>query len=185
MVKLVYEQYPYFAINSKITHEIMDEPGMFRIEEIKKSLMKNNQVLFTIGYEGISIEKYINTLIQNDIRVLCDVRSNPLSRKFGFSKSNLRHYLKNINIEYIHIPELGIVSEKRQNLESDADYVHLFKNYGKSLSSKQEYLEKVYQLLSSKKRIALTCFEHDPEHCHRHVISKRIAEIYNITTEDL
>jgi uncharacterized protein (DUF488 family) len=142
-------------------------------------------VLFTIGYEGISIEKYLNTLIQNDIRVLCDVRNNPLSRKFGFSKSNLQHYLKNINIEYIHISELGIISEKRQNLETDADYTHLFKSYEKSLASKQEFLEKVYQLLSSKKRIALTCFEHDPLHCHRHVISKQIAEIYNINIEDL
>ena len=185
LVKLVYEQYPYFAINSKITREIMDEPGLSRIEGVKKRLKKTTQVLFTIGYEGISIEKYLNTLIQNDIRVLCDVRSNPLSRKFGFSKSNLQHYLKNINIEYIHIPELGIISEKRQNLEIDADYDQLFKNYEKSLISRQQYLEKVYQLLSSKKRIALTCFEHDPLHCHRHIIRKQIANIYNITTEDL
>ncbi|GHV03831.1 hypothetical protein FACS189485_07910 [Spirochaetia bacterium] len=185
LIKLVYEQYPYFAINSKIAREIMDEPGLSRIEGVKKSLKKNTQVLFTIGYEGISIEKYLNTLIQNDIRLLCDVRSNPLSRKFGFSKSNLQHYLKNINIEYIHIPELGIISEKRQNLETDADYVQLFKNYEKSLTSRQQYLEKVYQLLSSKKRIALTCFEHDPLHCHRHIISKQIADTYNVTTGDL
>jgi uncharacterized protein (DUF488 family) len=185
LIKLVYEQYPYFAINSKIAHEVMDAPGLARIEKIKKSLKKNTQMLFTIGYEGTSIEKYLNALIQNDIRVLCDVRNNPLSRKFGFSKSNLQHYLKNINIEYIHIPELGIVSEKRQALETDADYVHLFKDYEKSLASKQHYLEKVYQLLTSKKRIALTCFEHDPLHCHRHVISKQIADTYTITTGDL
>ncbi|GHT55082.1 hypothetical protein FACS1894109_00930 [Spirochaetia bacterium] len=185
LVKLVYEQYPYFAINSKIAREIMDEPGLSRIEGIKKSLKKNTQVLFTIGYEGISIEKYLNTLIQNDIRLLCDVRNNPLSRKFGFSKSNLQHYLKNINIEYVHIPELGIISEKRQNLETDADYAQLFKHYEKSLTSRQQYLEKVYQLLSSKKRIALTCFEHDPLHCHRHIISKHIADTYNVITGDL
>ncbi|MFP3040887.1 DUF488 domain-containing protein [Treponema primitia] len=185
LVKFVYDQYPYYAINSKIAHGIMDRPGLIRIDAIRKSLKKNEQILFTIGYEGISIEKYLNTLIKNDIRILCDVRNNPLSRKFGFSKTNLQYYLKNINIEYVHIPELGIVSEKRQSLETEDDYTNLFNNYEKSLTTKQTYLEKVYQLLISKKRIALTCFEHDPQHCHRHIISEQISKDYTITTKDL
>ena len=43
----------------------------------------------TIGYEGLSLEQYIVTLLINDVRVLCDVRKNAYSQKFGFSKNQL------------------------------------------------------------------------------------------------
>ena len=64
------------------------------------------------------IEAFINNLIQNDIRLLCDVRKNPLSRKFGFSKGKLSHILDTIGIKYVHIPDLGIESDKRRSLDT-------------------------------------------------------------------
>ena len=131
LVKLVYEQYPYYAINSRKAAAIMDSEDMTRINAVKEQLKQTKQMLFTIGYEGISVERYLNTLIKNDVRVLCDVRNNPLSRKFGFSKSSLQKYLGNIGIEYVHLPELGIKSEKRNNLSSDEDYRNLFIDYEK------------------------------------------------------
>jgi hypothetical protein len=185
LIRLVYEQYPYYAINSKMTSSIMDEKGMARIKAEKKRLRKTKQILFTIGYEGVSIEQYLNTLIQNDVRILCDVRNNPISRKLGFSKNNLQKYLGNISIEYVHIPELGIISEKRNNLNSNRDYQNLFKDYKASLSKRLEHLEHVHQLLQTKSRIALTCFEHDPSHCHRHVIRDYLKKNYNAETMDL
>lgn len=185
LVKLVYEQYPYYAINSSMAPSLVDTAGLARIKAEKERLRQAGQMLFTIGYEGVSVEKYLNTLIQNDVRALCDVRNNPLSRKFGFSKNNLHKYLGNIGIEYVHIPELGITSEKRQNLNGDVDYQNLFKDYKASLSQRKESLEQVYQLLQTKGRIALTCFEHDPVHCHRHVIRDYLKKTYNVETRDL
>ena len=32
----------------------------------------------TIGYEGRSIDEYLNLLIKNNIKLLCDVRKNPI-----------------------------------------------------------------------------------------------------------
>jgi hypothetical protein len=185
LIKLVYEQYPYYAINSRMAPSLMNTDGLNRIKAEKERLKQAGQMLFTIGYEGVSVEKYLNTLIQNDVRVLCDVRSNPLSRKFGFSRNNLQKYLGTIGIEYVHIPELGIVSEKRQNLNGDADYQNLFKDYKTSLSRRKEFLKQVYHLLQTKGRIALTCFEHDPSHCHRHVIRDYFKTTYRVKTGDL
>jgi len=185
LVKLVYEQYPYYAINSRTAASIMDTTGIAKIRALKEQLKQTERILFTIGYEGITIEHYLNTLIKNDVRVLCDVRNNPLSRKFGFSKSNLQKYLGNIGIEYIHFPELGIKSEKRNNLNSDEDYQNLFKEYKSSLPNCREFLEKLYQLLETKNRIALTCFEHEASHCHRHVIRDYLKNTYNVQTMDL
>jgi len=52
--------------------------------------------LFTIGYEGISLEEYFNRLIKNDVKVLVDVRNNPLSMKFGFSKTQLKRFCEKL-----------------------------------------------------------------------------------------
>ncbi|MDG5800640.1 DUF488 domain-containing protein [Marinilabiliaceae bacterium ANBcel2] len=85
--------------------------------------------MFTIGYEGISLEQYINKLIVNDIKVLCDVRKNSFSMKYGFSKKQLKTTCDGVGIAYIHIPEVGIESDKRQELNTQADYDKLFKIY--------------------------------------------------------
>ena len=185
LIKLVYELYPYFAINSRTAKSIMDTEGMTRINEVKEQLKQTGQMLFTIGYEGMSIEQYLNTLIQKDIRVLCDVRNNPLSRKFGFSKKNLQKFLSNLGIEYVHLPELGISSAKRNNLTCDEDYQNLFQEYKSSLSERREHLNGLYKLLEIKGRIALTCFEHEPLHCHRHIIRDYLRKTYNVETADL
>jgi hypothetical protein len=185
LIKLVYEQYPYYAINSRTASSIMDTAGIAQIRAVKEQFRQTGRILFTIGYEGITVENYLNILIKNDIRVLCDVRNNPLSRKFGFSKNSLQKYLGNIGIEYIHFPELGIKSEKRNNLNSVQDYQKLFKEYKSSLNNCREYLEKLYLLLETKNRIALTCFEHDPLNCHRHVIRDYLKNTYNVQITDL
>jgi uncharacterized protein (DUF488 family) len=66
------------------------------------------------------------------------------------------------------------------------DYQNLFKDYKASLFKRKDYLERVYRLFQAKRRIALTCFEHDPSHCHRHVIRDYLKKAYNnIETADL
>jgi len=113
----------------------MGMAGLVQIKAIKEQFKQTGRLLFTIGYEGITVEHYLNTLIKNGVQVLCGVRNNPLSRKFGFSKSSLQKYFGNIGIEYIHFPELGIKSEKRNNLNSYEDYQNLFRAWGFALSS--------------------------------------------------
>lgn len=185
MIKKVYKNYPYYAINSEIVDRLFSSTELEKIKNGKNQLKQTMQVLFTIGYEGQSLETFINKLIKNDIRLLCDVRKNPLSRKFGFSKSKLQHILGTIGIQYVHIPELGIESQKRVNLKSISDYQQLFQEYETSLSKRQKYLDYVHLLLSNNIRIVLLCYEKEPEMCHRHVIRDYIMEKYNIRSQDL
>lgn len=123
---------------------------------------------FTIGYEGLTPEAYLNKLIQNNVRLLCDVRKNAYSQKYGFTKSELQAALKLVDIAYHHMPELGIVSEKRQSLNTDADYHALFDEYeATTLASRQDKLDELEKLIRRHGRIAITCFEADCSHCHR------------------
>lgn len=180
----VYKKYPYYTMHSRIADKFLDKPY-----KKQRNLFFDDKIndFFTIGYEGISFENYINKLIENDIKILCDVRKNPYSMKFGFSKNMLKNTLENINIKYMHIPELGIDSDERKELNSLNDYKKLFEEYEKNTlgTNSAKIALDMLQKLSSKNKIALTCFEKDIEYCHRGVIAKKLKTLYNLQSINL
>lgn len=124
LMKLTYLNFQYYAINSVKAKEILNEEQYAKV--LKAKPINTTTILYTIGYEGISLEEYLNRLIKNDVKVLVDVRNNALSMKFGFSKTQLKTFCASLNIEYLHIPEVGIQSEQRQELKTQTDYDNLF-----------------------------------------------------------
>ena len=161
-----YIQYPYYATRSEAAQRLLSEQE-YKI--VRSNVIHSDKtILFTIGYEGISLEEYLNRLIRNDIKALVDVRNNPLSMKYGFSKTPLRNYCASLGIEYIHLPEVGIKSEQRQELNSQEDYDRLFEVYRTiNLPASVPAQEQILTLLKQHKRIALTCFEANINQCHR------------------
>ncbi|MCH9852181.1 MAG: DUF488 family protein [Alphaproteobacteria bacterium] len=175
LIKEVYRKYPYYAIKSTIVDKLMSGEELAEIESLKPKETKT--AFFTIGYEGKSFENYLNRLIKNNVKILCDVRKNPISRKYGFSGSVLKETLKKLDIDYIHIPELGIVSEKRQTLTNETDYQKLFNEYEKTtLQENHEAMDKLYGIFKEYRRIAITCFEADHRMCHRSRVSKAMEQ---------
>ncbi|WP_161890243.1 DUF488 domain-containing protein [Pontibacter russatus] len=174
LTKHTYINFPYYAINSEILTDILPVEDVSRVHEARPA--SDATILFTIGYEGISLEEYLNRLIRHDVKVLVDVRKNPLSQKFGFSKAQLRKYCENVGIHYVHFPEVGIDSSQRQELNSQADYDKLFSIYkSKNLSSTVSVQENIVDLLSKYKRVALTCFEANICQCHRMHLAEAVA----------
>jgi uncharacterized protein (DUF488 family) len=110
--------------------------------------------------------------------MLCDVRRNPLSRKHGFSKATLRKACEGVGIGYEHLPELGIASEDRRNLNTQAAYDALFAEYERrSLPQNTAALEYICELVNRGERVALMCFERLPEQCHRHCVAEELARL--------
>lgn len=179
LIRFTYQKYPYYAINSSIAQDLLTVTELKIVEQ--QRVNKSEQQLFSIGYEGISLETYINKLIQNDVHVLCDVRKNAFSQKYGFSKNQLQKACEGVGIQYVHIPELGIESDKRQTLNSQKDYDILFEQYEHTtLKEKKEYIFKIKQIIETEKRVALTCFEKDPVQCHRTRIIKVLMNLPEI-----
>jgi uncharacterized protein (DUF488 family) len=171
LMRYTYLHFPYWATKSVKASIILSEEEQRNVESAKP---KNNKtVLFTIGYEGISLEEYLNRLLLNDVKILVDVRNNPLSMKYGFSKSQLKRYCENLGLQYIHLPEVGIQSGQRQELNSQNDYDKLFESYRKNNLTKTVNIQtEILDLLEKYNRIALTCFEANICQCHR----KHLAE---------
>ncbi|MDD4254910.1 MAG: DUF488 family protein [Methanofollis sp.] len=165
----IYNNYPEYTI----------------LSEYKKlqDYERNETGMSTIGYEGKDIDQFLYDLVKNKITLVIDVRRNPFSMKYGFTMNKLVSYLEKMGIKYVHMPELGIGSEKRKDLKTEQDYKKLFMEYSTHLISKKEELEHLKKL-SKKEKVALLCFEADPKKCHRGVIAEELRK-GGIVVEDL
>lgn len=181
LVALTYRRYPYFAIRSEIAERVLagDAQALRAIRGAEP--VRSATRIFTVGYEGQTVDSFLNALVASAVDVLCDVRRNPISRKPGFSKSTLDNSCRNVGIAYEHIPELGIDSSKRRTLETQADYDALFADYERDwLPEQRPALERLREL-SNGRRVALMCFERDPQQCHRHCVAETLETKFGTT----
>lgn len=135
----------------------------------------NAQELYTVGYEGRDIDSFITHLKAFNITRLIDVREIPISRKKGFSKSQLKRRVEAENIEYVHIKSLGSPSHIRHRLKADHDYEQFFLSYLKYLEDNPDAISKAYQYVKDG-ITCLMCFEKVPEYCHRSTVANKIKE---------
>ena len=176
----IYRKYTYYAINSKISERFVS------VEELSKHKPNcSGSALYTIGYEGKKFEEYLNQLIEDDVKVLVDVRKNAHSMKYGFSKSTLGNAVENLGIKYIHMSNLGIKSENRQTLQTKADYDALFVVYANTFTEKKDDLARLNALIVKDKRVAITCFERDVGYCHRGIVAQKMEKQYGVEIKHL
>lgn len=171
-------RHPYHAIRSDLPDRVLHKDAKARAAIAAARPSPSQPGLCTIGYEGSSFEGYLNRLLRAGATLLCDVRRNPLSRKYGFSKSALSKGCEGVGLRYEHLPELGIASEERRDLHTQADYDALFETYEReSLPKQAESLAKIRGWIQESHRVALTCFERLPEQCHRHCVAEAVEKI--------
>ncbi len=175
LVKKTYREYPQYTVRSKIADR------HFTAEELKQRQFaftpETKPAVFSIGYEGLTIDLFLYKLITNGITTVVDVRNNPQSMKYGFSKKSFKQYIENAGMKYIHIPELGIPSAMRKGLGESVSHKSLFKAYETKLLPKQETeIKQLIDLTNQSERIALVCFEADHNFCHRHTLIEHLQK---------
>jgi len=155
------EKYPQFTVNSK------------RLQLAKRAIAI--PAVYTSGYEGLSVNGFLNRLIESGIQQPVDVRRNPIARRFGFHKSTLKRLCESSDIAYFHLPELGIPSAKRKSLDTQEDYDRLFADYCKTtLESEAVAIDNVTDLIKAKPSV-LVCMEAKPQCCHRSHLAKVVS----------
>lgn len=134
--------------------------------------------LFTIGYEGASLAEFLRRLQAAGVNVLVDVRELPLSRRRGFSKSQLARQLERHGIQYVHKRELGAPREIRHELRETGDYKTYFERFNAYLRTQREALERVVDECVGA--VVLMCFERDPKECHRSAVARELAKLADV-----
>ena len=131
--------------------------------------------IFTIGYQGLSVENVLEALTGNDIRRLIDVRRQTQSRKPGFSGAALKRCCQEAGLDYRHFSSLGVPARLRRSLFTDQDYAELFDVYREILLPQAREDFRAAGLLVEKRPSALLCFEADASRCHRSVLAELLA----------
>jgi uncharacterized protein (DUF488 family) len=135
--------------------------------------------LFTIGYEKAALRDVLQTLKQAKVELLIDTRAVAASRRAGFSKRMLAASLEDEGIKYLHLQKLGTPSDGREAARA-GDLKRLWRIYDKHIRTPaaRAELDELETILREGRRVALLCYERDPNECHR----SKIAELIHART---
>jgi uncharacterized protein (DUF488 family) len=131
--------------------------------------------IYSVGYEGMTVDSLVDRLAGARVSVLVDVRLNPVSRKPGFSRRRLTAALETAGIEYIHEKELGNPPDNRDSFRTGDGEVGRSRMRSILDNGAGDALDRVVGLASSQ-RIAVLCVERDAHRCHRDVIAQMAME---------
>ena len=145
--------------------------------------------IFTIGYEGLSIDEFMSLLTKNDIETIVDVREMPLSRKPGFSKNALKAALNLFGREYVHMVALGCPKTVRDKYREDGDWKRYTVGFMEHLATQNDAVEEL-SALAATSNCALLCYEADSNFCHRSMVADAVkaktrARIRHLLARDL
>ena len=172
----VYSRYPWYATRSELSDlvpEVLPVPNPAPV------------AVYTVGYEGESVDSFFNGLLKAGIRSLVDVRANPVSRKYGFARKSLRGIAEKLRIEYRHMPSLGIPREYRADLGDLRSYQRLLDRYEKHmLPRRSKEINSLGEILS-KLPSALMCVEKDVQRCHRGRLARAVSDVSRLPVKHL
>nr|WP_295373867.1 DUF488 domain-containing protein [uncultured Sphingosinicella sp.] len=141
--------------------------------------------LFTIGYEGKTVEELLDQLAEAEVKLLIDVRAVAASRRPGFSKTALAGALRERGIDYLHLRPLGTPKAGREAARKGriAEMRAIFA--GQLETSEAELAMEQAKAAAAERPSALLCFEADAGHCHRAVVAERLAAAEALEIHDL
>jgi uncharacterized protein (DUF488 family) len=132
--------------------------------------------IFTIGYEGATLESVVTTLLDHGVTRVVDVRERPSSRKHGLSKTPLAAALAAAGIAYEHVRALGTPPEMRRAHRDGLSWNAFERRYRTHMETQQTALVTVAAWVRVAP-VALLCFEADARACHRSIVAQELVGI--------
>lgn len=162
LIEYVYEKYPRFTVNSDLKRLAQRSVAPIAV--------------YTAGYERKSIDAFLHGLTEAGIAHLIDVRRNPIARRYGFHRSTLERLCNSLDIQYTHVPSLGIASELRQGLDGPEAYDSLFRNYEETTLQKERTVIESVAGWVRRSPSVLVCMEAEASCCHRARLAEPISQ---------
>lgn len=127
--------------------------------------------LFTIGYEGSTIDRVIAALRSAGVAHLLDVRALPNSRKPGFSRRQLEAAVAEAGMRYTHLRGLGTPKAGRDAARR-GDVATMHRIFAGQLATHEAAadLERA-MAIGDEGGACLLCFERDHAACHRDIVA--------------
>ena len=122
---------------------------------------------YTTSYQGRDIDSFVSCLVMAGVETLLDIRFNPVSMyKPSFSRKNLEARLAEEEIEYLHMPQLGVPADVRQQAKASGQRDDIWAWYDEHVLT--QFTKNVDWFFNTANHpIAMMCLERDPDDCHR------------------
>lgn len=133
----------------------------------------NAMTVFTIGYEGLDLPRFVSLLTEHRIETVVDIRALPLSRKRGFSKRALAHALNLAGYAYVHQAALGCPKPVRARYRADGNWPRYTTGFLKHLQRQETAIAELCRRVRAS-RCALLCYEADFNFCHRSLVAEAV-----------
>ncbi len=137
--------------------------------------------MFTIGFTKKKAADFFNLLIENNVKLVVDIRLNNTSQLAAFSKfPDIEYFLCKIcNIDYIHdksfSPDESTLSKYKKKIISWEQYEDEF-NSTMLNRSIESYIRDNY---SKYDNLCLLCSEAEADQCHRRLLANIFKEQFN------
>ena len=128
--------------------------------------------VYTVGHSTLSLDEFVELLRSYGIERLVDVRTIPRSRHNPqFNRDTLGKFLRNRNIGYRHLKELGGLRHARADSLNTGWHNASFRGFADYMQT-PEFAAAVAKLveLAKEKATAIMCAEAVPWRCHRSLI---------------
>jgi len=168
--RYTYLHYPWYTVLSISKDPVAHRSGTLPVA---------SPAVYTIGYEGRSIDRFLNELLRTGVRGVCDVRAVPASRSYGFHRKTLSAHLARLGLEYHPFGELGIPTELRRAYlgYGGQGLAALLAQYRGWLPTADVAVTQRLADVVSGEPLALLCLESDPADCHRSVLAEAIGRM--------
>ena len=166
LMKYVYDKYPWYASKSR-----------FKQSSPPVVLPKAQPAIYSLGYEGLSIDAFLDIVLKVGIQAIIDVRNNPVSRKYSFSKSALADKCRSVGLKYHQFSDIGIPPKFRSHIQNKQA---LWKFYIEEVIQKNLGLLRSIASICESRPSALICFEKNPEDCHRHIVAGELSTMTDL-----
>jgi uncharacterized protein (DUF488 family) len=133
--------------------------------------------VYTIGHSTRSIEEFLELLTREEIKLLADIRTFPVSRRYPhFNSEILAASLRAAGIEYRHLSGLGGRRAPKKNSANTLWRNAGFRGYADYMETDEfrDALQEVI-VLSATRRVAIMCAEAVPWRCHRNLVSDALV----------
>jgi uncharacterized protein (DUF488 family) len=130
-------------------------------------------ILYTIGHNKKSLERFIHLLQESGVDAVIDIRLRNTSQLAGFAKRDDLAFLlrEGFDIEYEHRPDLAPTPEILDAYKEDKDWPA----YGTAflpLLEERDATGLGREIVSRYRRPCLLCAEPTPDHCHRRLVAE-------------
>jgi uncharacterized protein (DUF488 family) len=131
--------------------------------------------IFTIGYQGRTLDDFLGELEKAGVKRVIDVRRITSSRKRDFSKTRFSQSLAEKGMEYVGMRELGTPDEVRRFYKTGGAKEEFLRRYEKYVDSVPEAMKKL-ESEAKEAPSAIMCYEKDAGECHRQILTRKLKK---------